>query len=237
MGGIAPGLGQNLWVTALVLLACVLSLWLLSIRLRDASIIDIFWGPAFGIVALVGYALGDGHGVEVRRALITVLTILWAARLGIYLYWRNHGKGEDPRYTAAYRNRFPTNLHWHTLTKVFLLQGTLVWLISMPVQFAQYLALPPLRPPPDPFPAATSELHLVARRGQYIAAIGTCTLCHTAGPNLMRPWQSYPEMGGGLRVNDKPEPDANRTITAADLADGVVKLAAGKKKIVLVRPV
>lgn len=50
MGAIAPGLGQNLWVTAVVLLACVLSLWLLSIRLRDASIIDIFWGPAFGIV-------------------------------------------------------------------------------------------------------------------------------------------------------------------------------------------
>lgn len=67
--------------------------------------------------------------------------------------------------------------------------------------FARAFALPPLRPPPDPFPAATSELHLVARRGQYIAAIGTCTLCHTAGPNLTRPWQSYPEMGGGLRVN------------------------------------
>jgi mono/diheme cytochrome c family protein len=67
--------------------------------------------------------------------------------------------------------------------------------------FGQYLALPPLRPPPDPFPAATSELHLVARRGQYIAALGTCTLCHTAGPNLTRPWQAYPEMGGGLRVN------------------------------------
>jgi tyrosyl-tRNA synthetase len=43
--------------------------------------------------------------------------------------------------------------------------------------------------------------------------------------------------GGGLRVNDKAEPDANRPITDADLVDGVVKLAAGKKKIVLVRPV
>ena len=108
MGELAPGLGQNLWVTAVVLLACVVSLWLLSIRLRDASIIDIFWGPAFGVVALVGYVLADGHGVEVRRTLVTVLTVAWAARLGIYLYWRNHGKGEDPRYTAAYRNRFPT---------------------------------------------------------------------------------------------------------------------------------
>lgn len=43
--------------------------------------------------------------------------------------------------------------------------------------------------------------------------------------------------GGGLRVNDKAEPDANRVLTSADLVDGVVKLAAGKKKIVLVKPV
>jgi tyrosyl-tRNA synthetase len=43
--------------------------------------------------------------------------------------------------------------------------------------------------------------------------------------------------GGGVKVNDKAESDANRTITAADLVEGVVKLAAGKKKIVLVKPV
>jgi len=43
--------------------------------------------------------------------------------------------------------------------------------------------------------------------------------------------------GGGLRVNDKPELDASRMVSEADLVDGVVKLAAGKKKIVLVKPV
>jgi tyrosyl-tRNA synthetase len=44
--------------------------------------------------------------------------------------------------------------------------------------------------------------------------------------------------GGGLRVNDKPEPDGQRLLTLADLnADGVVKLAAGRKKIVLVKAV
>jgi tyrosyl-tRNA synthetase len=43
--------------------------------------------------------------------------------------------------------------------------------------------------------------------------------------------------GGGLRVNDKAELDANRMVTAADLVEGVVKLSAGKKKIVLVKPV
>src|SRR5690606_30600774 len=37
--------------------------------------------------------------------------------------------------------------------------------------------------------------------------------------------------GGGRRVNDKAESDANRLVTTAELVDGVVKLAAGKKKI------
>ncbi|WP_426031513.1 tyrosine--tRNA ligase [Caulobacter sp. DWP3-1-3b2] len=43
--------------------------------------------------------------------------------------------------------------------------------------------------------------------------------------------------GGGVKLNDKAEPDANRLVTSADLIDGVVKLAAGKKKIVLIKPV
>ena len=43
--------------------------------------------------------------------------------------------------------------------------------------------------------------------------------------------------GGGVKVNDQAEADAGRVITQADLIDGVVKLAAGKKKIVLVKPI
>ncbi len=42
--------------------------------------------------------------------------------------------------------------------------------------------------------------------------------------------------GGGLKVNDKPEPDAGRLVTLADVIDGAIKLAAGKKKIVLLKP-
>jgi tyrosyl-tRNA synthetase len=43
--------------------------------------------------------------------------------------------------------------------------------------------------------------------------------------------------GGGLRLNDGQEMDANREVTSAEVVDGVIKLAAGKKKIVLVRPI
>ncbi|MEH6666039.1 MAG: tyrosine--tRNA ligase [Brevundimonas sp.] len=44
--------------------------------------------------------------------------------------------------------------------------------------------------------------------------------------------------GGGLRLNDEAVGDGARLIEAGDInPDGVLKLAAGKKKIVLVRPV
>jgi tyrosyl-tRNA synthetase len=43
--------------------------------------------------------------------------------------------------------------------------------------------------------------------------------------------------GGGLRLNDVAISDGAQLLTEADQKDGVIKLAAGKKKIVLVRPV
>ncbi|MFD2235102.1 tyrosine--tRNA ligase [Phaeospirillum tilakii] len=43
--------------------------------------------------------------------------------------------------------------------------------------------------------------------------------------------------GGGARLNDEALTDETRAVTPADLRDGVVKLAAGKKRIVLVKPV
>jgi len=43
--------------------------------------------------------------------------------------------------------------------------------------------------------------------------------------------------GGGLRLNDAAVSDGAQLLTEADLKNAVIKLAAGKKKIVLVRPV
>ena len=44
--------------------------------------------------------------------------------------------------------------------------------------------------------------------------------------------------GGGLRVNDRAEADAARVLGVGDLTpEGVIKLAAGRKKILLVKPV
>ena len=42
-----------------VSLGAMLGLWLLSLRLRDASIVDIWWGPGFALIALVSLALAS----------------------------------------------------------------------------------------------------------------------------------------------------------------------------------
>ncbi|WP_374533378.1 tyrosine--tRNA ligase [Phenylobacterium sp.] len=69
------------------------------------------------------------------------------------------------------------------------------------------------------------------------AGIMLAALAHEAGLAGSRGEARRLAQGGGLRLNDKAEADAGRTVTSADLVDGVVKLSAGKKKIVLVKPV
>jgi tyrosyl-tRNA synthetase len=75
-------------------------------------------------------------------------------------------------------------------------------------------------------------------RAELEAGVPLANLATDAGLASSRSEARRLSQGGGLRVNDVAEADGQRTITLADLnADGVIKLAAGKKKIVLVRPV
>jgi len=68
------------------------------------------------------------------------------------------------------------------------------------------------------------------------AGIPLANLAHDAGLAASRSEARRLAQGGGLRVNDAVENDGMRLLTATDLKDGVIKLAAGRKKIVLIRP-
>ncbi len=127
--------------SALVLLVSVTLLWLISLRLRDSSIIDIFWGLGFVLVAWVGFSLGEGAAP--RKLWMALLTTLWGVRLSGYLAWRNlgKGKGEDPRYQAM-RKRHGDKWPLRSLFIVFLLQGTLIFVISLPLQVVASLPAP-----------------------------------------------------------------------------------------------
>lgn len=128
-----------LLASAALVAAALFGLWLLSLRLRDVSIVDIFWGLGFALIAVVAAALGDGY--PWRKLLLALLTVVWGVRLALYLLWRNAGHGEDYRYQAMRRqhgDRFPLV----SLVTVFGLQGALMWTVSLPVQVGQLADLP-----------------------------------------------------------------------------------------------
>lgn len=121
-------------IAPLALAGCLFALWLLSLRLRDSSIIDLFWGPAF--VLLAWLTLVDVDGPAAPRAwLVAGLVSAWGLRLGLYLTWRNHGRGEDPRYVAMRAQR-GESWWWKSFFIVFGLQGVLAWVVSWPVRSA-----------------------------------------------------------------------------------------------------
>ena len=69
------------------------------------------------------------------------------------------------------------------------------------------------------------------------AGIMLAALAADAGLAASRSEARRLAQGGGLRLNDVAETDGARLVIPADLRDGVLKLAAGKKKIILVKPV
>lgn len=110
-------------------------LWLVSIKLRNVSIVDLFWGFGFVVAGWVYFI--NTEGFETRKILLMSLVTVWGLRLSIYLAWRNLGKGEDFRY-QKFRKDFGDGYWWYSFFSVFLLQGILMWLISVPLLGAQF---------------------------------------------------------------------------------------------------
>ena len=125
--------GSVMLASAGAIAALMLATWLLSLALRDASIVDLVWGLGFVLVAWVAFAVGEGS--EARRTLVVLLTTLWGLRLAAYLAWRNIGSGEDYRYEAM-RRRHGDRFALVSAYLVFGLQGLLMWIVSLPVQAA-----------------------------------------------------------------------------------------------------
>ena len=119
------------WFLALAaIFAAMAALWLLSLALRNASIVDVAWGLGFAGVSVLAAVAGGGYGG--RRVFVAVLTCAWGVRLGSYIFLRNRGTGEDPRYQAM-RLRSGDRFWWFSFFQVFVLQGALMWLISVPL--------------------------------------------------------------------------------------------------------
>lgn len=128
-------LTEVLTTTAFIALMLVLLLWLASIPLRDISIIDMAFSAMIAALLVTAYFLAGSQGPVPH--LILILVLIWACRMTVYLVHRNLGHGEDPRYTRLRRWVAPGwPFYWLSLRQVFLLQGVVIWVLTLPQQIA-----------------------------------------------------------------------------------------------------
>jgi len=124
---------------AVVVFGALTALWAISVLAKDASVIDIFWGFGFLLVASVCLYL-----VPVKTPyviLLAALPIIWGLRLTFYLGKRNLGHGEDKRYIRMQTRAAKTGMSemsWRlrALFTIFFGQGLLIMIVSAPVWVA-----------------------------------------------------------------------------------------------------
>ena len=171
-----------------VMLMLFIALWALSISIKNASIVDIMWGPACAGPAVLTRLRAD---VEAPRAdVLTLLAALWAVRLAVYLAMRNIGHGEDYRY-AAMRRKAGDDAKFAraSLVNVFLLQCVLSFFISLPTQIGQFGAS-------DLFGVDGGALGPLAYLGIAVFAVGLAF--EAIGDYQLRAFKKRPENRGKL---------------------------------------
>jgi steroid 5-alpha reductase family enzyme len=118
--------------SAVAIAVVMFSTWLLSLVLKNASIVDPVWSLGFVIVGWTSAFVGDGD--RLRVGVLLVLVTVWGVRLSLHLFTRNRGHGEDFRYKAM-RKKHGERFWLVSLFTVFVTQGILMFVVSLPLQF------------------------------------------------------------------------------------------------------
>ncbi|MGZ5473374.1 MAG: DUF1295 domain-containing protein [Thermoanaerobaculia bacterium] len=137
--------------------------WRVSVKLRNAGIVDIAWAGLFALLALVYAVFGGGD--PLRRVVGGSLMIIWSVRLAAHLWRRvvGHIEVEDGRY-AKLRESWGAAAD-RKMLGFFLFQGATNVLLSVPILLASLHDAPALRA----VEIAAVALWLIAVLGESIA--------------------------------------------------------------------
>jgi steroid 5-alpha reductase family enzyme len=127
--------GQPFWLGLATAVGAFTALWIVSLVLRNASIVDIFWGPGLILVAWVYHMVVPEQPTH-RGLLACLLVTVWGLRLALHIGTRNAGHGEDFRY-RQWREQAGAAFWWVSYLKVFLLQAVVLWVVATPLALAQ----------------------------------------------------------------------------------------------------
>lgn len=118
--------------TILTLLALYILLFLYSLRIKDNSIVDVFWGFGFMIIAVLTFFQSARATPQI---LITGLVLLWWIRLTSHIGFRKLREWkEDPRY-AKWREEWGSGWYFivRSFLQVYMLQMILMIVVAIPI--------------------------------------------------------------------------------------------------------
>ena len=123
---------HTLGASALVILLYVTTWFVLALALERNDVADVAWGLGPAVLAWWLYIRAWTFG-PTPLLLAALLVTVWGARLAVHIARRDFapGRGEDPRY-AAWRAEWRFFIA-RSYLQVFLLQGALMLLVSMPL--------------------------------------------------------------------------------------------------------
>lgn len=120
-------------LTAIVILAYMTFFYFLSLILKRSDIVDIGWGLGFIVTTLS--LLPRALEITPKLLILTALVTVWGLRLAIHIYLRNKGKKEDFRY-QNFKEKWGKGFWWKSYINIFLLQGSLMLFISIPLIYS-----------------------------------------------------------------------------------------------------
>ena len=127
--------------SALIAFGYMTTLFIIAMIRKDNSVADVAWGPGFIVVTWSALVINGSYGAT--QFLVAGLITVWGLRLGIRIFRRNRGRGEDPRY-QKWRDDWGKHFVLRSYLQVFLLQGVVLLLNVTPVMILMSAAKQPL---------------------------------------------------------------------------------------------
>ena len=115
-----------------LLLLYMCCMFIVGLKARDNSLVDIAYGPAFLFACWGAWFLSGESTLHFRSMLILTLLTLWGLRLGLHIGLRHHGRGEDFRY-RKFREEWGDTIIWRSFLQIYMLQGAVVLVVATTV--------------------------------------------------------------------------------------------------------
>jgi steroid 5-alpha reductase family enzyme len=127
---------MNYFLALAVILFAYMNVWfLLSLIAKRNDVADVAWGLGFMLIGWASFFYTNNAYQNNMRGFATCLLVsIWGLRLAWHIYARNKNKKEDYRY-EQWRKDWGKTFFIRSYGQIFMLQGTLLFIISLPLLF------------------------------------------------------------------------------------------------------